>query len=327
MMVISFIIPVYNVQKYIEDCLVSIVCQLNDKIEIIFINDGTEDSSIKIVESYINALSLEQQRNFVILHQKNQGQSVARNNAIKKARGQYIGFIDSDDIIEENYFEKILNIIENYRPDIIRFKYATFSNLLNEKIPQNIFLANQGLQLINNEILVNIFNDMLWFSVINVIKKNFFDKNEYPVGVYFEDVNLISKIFTQAKNIYFLNETLYFYRIHQNSSMRNASTNNVLKLVHSHKEILREIEFRLQSEKIYSSIFIAFSISYFNLLIKTGHFYEALHQYLVFKKNKKIIDMKYINNKVYINYYHFGIVYILFMYAIKLLNYMKMKKK
>ena len=70
MMVISFIIPVYNVQKYIEDCLVSIVCQLNDKIEIIFINDGTEDSSIKIVESYINALSLEQLRNFVILHQK-----------------------------------------------------------------------------------------------------------------------------------------------------------------------------------------------------------------------------------------------------------------
>lgn len=327
MMVISFIIPVYNVQKYIEDCLISILCQLNNKVEIIFINDGTEDNSIKIVESYIKDLSLEQQQNFVIIHQKNLGQSAARNNAIEIAKGQYIGFIDSDDVIAENYFENILNIIENYEPDIIRFKYATFNRLLNESIPQNIFLPNEGMERLNNDILINIFNDMAWFSCINVIKKNFFDQNKYPIGVYFEDVSLISKIFTQAKNIYFLNETLYFYRLHQNSSIRNSSANNILKIIHSHKEILREMDIRLKKEKIYSSIFVSFSISYFNLLIKTGKINKALRQHFIFKNYKRNIDKKYLKNKLYYCYYYYGLTYLLVTYTAKLLNHMRIKRK
>ncbi|MEQ1106349.1 glycosyltransferase family 2 protein, partial [Acinetobacter ursingii] len=301
MIVVSFIIPIYNVEKYIVECLTSIACQINNKIEIIFINDGTKDNSIKIVESYIRNLNLEQQQSFVILHQKNQGQSVARNNAITKAKGKYIGFIDSDDVIAENYFENILNIIENYYPDIIRFKYATFSSSLNESISQSIFLANEGITLLNNKILIDIFNDMAWFSVINIIRKSFFEQNKYPIGVYFEDVNLISKIFTQAKNIYFLNETLYFYRFHEDSSMRNTSSNNNLKLIYSHKAILKEMKDRLQKEKIYSSIFVAFNISYFNLLIKTKSYKKALKQHFLFRNYKNLISLNYLNNPLYIN--------------------------
>lgn len=315
------------VEKYIEDCITSIISQLVDYVEIILINDGTTDCSMEIIREKIRGLNEEKRNQFVLIDQVNQGQSVARNNAIEKAKGEYIGFIDSDDVIAGNYFENILNIIENYKPDIIRFKYATFSCSINESIPQNIFLATEGLKEVNNEILINIFNDMAWFSFINIIKKSFFDLNKYPVGVYFEDVNLISKIFTKARNIYFLNETLYFYRFHQSSSIRNVSGNNVLKLINSHKDILKEVEIRLKKEKIYSSIFVAFSISYFNLLIKTGQFNNALRQHFIFKTHKKNIDIKYVNNKIYINYYYFGLVNLLFANIVKLLNYMKIERK
>lgn len=306
------------VEKYIEDCITSIISQLVENVEIILINDGTTDDSMEKILEKISVIDEQKRNQFVLINQANQGQSVARNNAIKKAKGEYIGFIDSDDVIAENYFENILNIIENYEPDIIRFKYATFSCSLDESIPQNIFLANEGLKLLNNEILINIFNDMAWFSFINVIKKSFFDQNKFPIGVYFEDVNLISKIFTQARNIYFLNETLYFYRFHKNSSIRNVSANNILKLIHSHKDILKEIESRLQKEQIYSSIFVAFSISYFNLLIKTGSFNMAIKQHFIFKNYKKNIDIRYLTNKLYINYYYYGLVYLSVVYATKL---------
>ena len=306
------------VEKYIEDCITSIISQLVENVEVILINDGTTDDSMEKILEKISVIDEQKRNQFVLINQANQGQSVARNNAIKKAKGEYIGFIDSDDVIAENYFENILNIIENYEPDIIRFKYATFSCSLDKSIPQNIFLANEGLKLLNNEILINIFNDMAWFSFINVIKKSFFDQNKFPIGVYFEDVNLISKIFTQARNIYFLNKTLYFYRFHQNSSIRNVSANNILKLIHSHKDILKEIESRLQKEQIYSSIFVAFSISYFNLLIKTGSFNMAIKQHFIFKNYKKNIDIKYLTNKIYVNYYYFGLIYLSVAYATKL---------
>lgn len=107
---LSIVVPVYNVEKYIERCLKSL-CELNIENEIIVVNDGSIDSSVQIVEKfkekYIN-------ENIIIVNQENKGLSGARNTGIRKANGEYISFIDSDDFVDTEKYKEIINkTIEN----------------------------------------------------------------------------------------------------------------------------------------------------------------------------------------------------------------------
>lgn len=110
---VSIIIPVYNTEKYLSRCLNSLVKQTLHDIEIICINDGSEDNSLSILENYASS-----DERIVLIDQKNQGQSVARNRGIEIARGKYIGFVDSDDWVDDNYFEKLYCAAENNNCDI-----------------------------------------------------------------------------------------------------------------------------------------------------------------------------------------------------------------
>lgn len=99
---VSVIVPVYNVEKYLRECLNSLVNQTLKEIEIICINDGSEDSSLEILNEYASKDS-----RFVIINQENSGQSVARNKGLDVAKGEYIGFVDSDDWVDLNFFENL----------------------------------------------------------------------------------------------------------------------------------------------------------------------------------------------------------------------------
>lgn len=111
---VSVIVPVYNAEKYLASCLDSILHQSLKEIEVICINDGSEDGSLKILEQY--AL---QDKRVHIIDQENQGVSVARNNGIKQAQGEYIGFVDSDDWIDTDFYEKLYQTAEKTGVDII----------------------------------------------------------------------------------------------------------------------------------------------------------------------------------------------------------------
>ena len=109
MTTISVIVPVYNTGKYLKTCLNSLVNQTFHDIEIICVNDGSTDKSAEIVQQY---------HNIKIINQKNQGLSVARNAGIEAATGEYIGFVDSDDWVDLDFFEKLYNSITKYNADI-----------------------------------------------------------------------------------------------------------------------------------------------------------------------------------------------------------------
>ena len=98
----SIIIPVYNVEDYIKKCLDSVFNQTYTNYEVIVVNDGTKDNSMKIVKNY----------DVRIINQENQGLSMARNNGVKKAKGEYILFLDSDDYLEENTLQEIENVLD-----------------------------------------------------------------------------------------------------------------------------------------------------------------------------------------------------------------------
>ena len=105
MIKVSIVVPVYNVEEYLRACLESLIGQTLKDIEIICVNDGSTDDSLNILKEYVDKDS-----RIVIINQQNQGISVARNNALKIAKGEYIGFVDSDDWVDLNFFEKLYNV-------------------------------------------------------------------------------------------------------------------------------------------------------------------------------------------------------------------------
>ena len=128
MICLSIIIPVYNVEKYIQECLLNLCNQIENTIEVIIVNDGSKDHSVQIINEFIDNLPDSLKQNFIVIHQKNQGVSHARNNGVKNAKGSYITFIDSDDKVADNYIAKILSAIQAC-PDLIQFNaYCFFEN-------------------------------------------------------------------------------------------------------------------------------------------------------------------------------------------------------
>ena len=121
---ISVIVPVYNVEKYLEECLLSIINQSYKNLEIICVNDGSTDNCAKILEEF----AIKDPR-IVVLTQKNQGLSAARNIGIRASTGAYISFIDSDDYISEDFYLELYSILKDHNADIA---WANI-NYVNEK--------------------------------------------------------------------------------------------------------------------------------------------------------------------------------------------------
>lgn len=121
MIKISVIIPVYGVEKYIRQCLESVIKQTYKNLEIIVVNDGTKDNSMKIVEEYLVDERIK------VINKENGGISSARNRGIEEATGEYVSFVDSDDWLEIDLYERIVQILEGNKVDIIVFNYNRYS--------------------------------------------------------------------------------------------------------------------------------------------------------------------------------------------------------
>ena len=129
----SIIVPVYNVENYLDACLKSILAQSFTDYEVIIIDDGSTDNSKKILDELIFNLPKNKAKQFKVFSQKNQGQSAARNKALNIACGEYVGFIDSDDILDGNYIRELLRIINGYEPDIISIRAAKFKKIIDDQ--------------------------------------------------------------------------------------------------------------------------------------------------------------------------------------------------
>ena len=116
---ISLVIPVYNVEKYLDKCMESVLAQTYDNYEVILVDDGSTDNSGKMCDEYA-----ERDSRVTVYHQKNSGVSVARNVGIENAKGEFISFIDSDDWVDESYLEKLVNAQIKYNADLTICEYT-----------------------------------------------------------------------------------------------------------------------------------------------------------------------------------------------------------
>lgn len=213
---VSVIVPVYNMESYLERCMDSLVNQTLKDIEIIVINDGSVDNSLKILNKYKKKYPEKVQ----IINQQNAGISVARNNGLKLATGKYVGFVDSDDFVDLNMFKHLYDECNKTDADIMVCNYKKYYTDTEKydlvDVVKNIHCNN----LYEEPSLINSIYYAPWNKLY---KRSLFDDILFPVNKKYEDINAILKVFLKAKNIGKLDEYLYFYRI--NSSGETLTIN------------------------------------------------------------------------------------------------------
>lgn len=203
----SFIIPVYNMEKYLTECLNSVFNQTVKDFEVILINDGSTDSSGEICDQY------SKKYDFVhTIHQKNEGLSEARNAGIKLAKGDYIVLLDSDDFIRENALEILSKIIDARHPEVIisnyYYTYENGKNFYSDKwnVPVSWSYPGEVLMACSSK------NKIVLMACCIVVKRECLNVPFYP-GISHEDELWIPQIIVGSNNIVFNTEPYYCYRV------------------------------------------------------------------------------------------------------------------
>lgn len=217
----SIVIPVYNVEKYLKDCLESVFNQTYNNYEVIIINDGSKDNSREIIEEYKN------NKNLKIIDQRNQGLSVARNNGVKYAMGDYIIFLDSDDYLEPNALKVLQKNIKD--EDIIRFQAIEvdeFKNII-RKVEEEPFNNLKGDKTFERIVKYHYIENA-WLYCYNT---KFYKKNKFTFkeNYYHEDFGLTPIILMKASNVSSISDALYNYRQRANSIMSSKDIKKVQK--------------------------------------------------------------------------------------------------
>lgn len=213
---ISIIVPVYNVEKYVNDCLESIKKQSYSNIEVLLINDGSKDNSEEICRMYC-----ENDSRFLLFTKKNGGLSSARNYGIERAKGEFICFVDSDDVIDSKYVEYLYETIKREKTDIVCCKYKRFKSVDNDFFEVNNIIEKNCV-CDNKKFLCNMLyqNSQENYSVSacnKMFKKSIFENARFIENVLFEDVISIDKFLNNANRISIIDNYLYYYRVADNS--------------------------------------------------------------------------------------------------------------
>lgn len=200
---ISIIVPIYNVEKFIDKCMDTILGQTYKNIEIVLVDDGSPDNCPKIIDEYAKKYD-----NVFAYHKKNGGLSSARNFGLKKSHGKYICFIDSDDYISTKYIEVLYNKIVEEKADIAICNYYRV-------------YKNKEVECVAGKFKTEYFiTPAAWNKLY---KRNLFDNIEYPIGKYYEDLGTTPKLIMNCKKISYVDDFLYYYFQNDNSIMKNVN--------------------------------------------------------------------------------------------------------
>ncbi|MBE6349542.1 MAG: glycosyltransferase [Spirochaetaceae bacterium] len=216
---ISIIVPVYKVEKYLSKCIDSILAQTFKDFELILINDGSPDNSPKICNDYAQKDS-----RIKVIHQKNAGVSAARNAGLDIAKGEYIGFVDSDDWIEPSTYEIAYNTAIEREADIVQWDFI-FDYTSGKKIEKKFGV--EGYFNIAED--SSYFYGGMWHKLISK-KLIDFESIRFPVGLkYAEDRCFGIDCFLLAKKTYHISKVLYHYCVNEESASFSISRDTILK--------------------------------------------------------------------------------------------------
>ena len=213
MELISVIVPVYNVESYVAECIESIQNQTYMNLEIILVNDGSTDASGDICDKYAAY-----DERIQVIHKENAGVSAARNTGIESANGDYIGFVDSDDYIAPTMYEDMLKLMVEHDLDII--ECTAFRNNGDTNIEGcndgslEIFNRDEALKMAMYDCFVAVWSQLYKRRVISDVR--------FPVGRKFEDSAVSYLFIANTKRVGHINRCLYYYRLNPNSTTQTS---------------------------------------------------------------------------------------------------------
>lgn len=278
MKLVSIIIPVYNVSKYLNECLDSIVRQTYKNLEILLIDDGSTDDSGVICDNYSKEYS-----NIKVFHLKNSGVSAARNYGIEQASGDYLTFVDSDDVIDETMIEKLVNCMGLYdiQLAVCSYSYMYKDFMIDNHLSKIGFLSNEQTK---RELFLN--TSIRGFSVNKIFITNIIKKNNLKFDSKIkicEDLLFVFDYVSHIENVYVFDESLYYYRMRMSSASNGISEKDLTVF----DAILRMNEI---DNKVYNYMDDFYTYLYFK-------YYKLIRKKDIFKSLKKIPFKKLLTDK------------------------------
>lgn len=310
---ISIIVPIYNVEKYLRRCIESIMNQTYKNLEIILIDDGSEDNSGKICDEYV-----EKDSRIKVIHKKNGGLSDARNSGLKIAEGKYVGFVDSDDYIAVDMYEYLFNLIKNNDACISICNFEKIWDNI-EKKDKEIEFKQSELVLDSKEALKSIIDDkkLKSYAWNKLYKIELFKDIEYPKGLNMEDIATTYRLIYKSKKVVIGNEKKYYYIQREGSILNSKKSKYYIDYFNVfYERFLFFIKNNLKYDNVYLSM-INFILSFY--LIKGNEVdrfrkeknVRKILKDVIMQCNKEKIKIKLklllrcevllINEKVYIN--------------------------
>ena len=223
---VSIIVPVYQVETYLRQCIDSILAQTFTDFELILVDDGSRDQSGAICEEYS-----ERDSRICVIHTENRGAAAARNAGLARASGAYIAFVDSDDYLSENMLQRMCEVIQNSKCDLV---ICNFLHVFPDE-KDDFSLPLQDMEISGREILAHQKtqkNYGVWTVVWNKLyKRKIFDNLRFPEGKYFEDEFFSDQLYLSCGSVHVVPDVLYFYRVWESSTMNTQKTRNYLDLI------------------------------------------------------------------------------------------------
>ena len=291
---VSVVIPIYNVEKYLEKCVNSLVNQTYRNLEIILVDDGSTDNSGNIadelskIDSRIN-----------VYHKKNGGLSDARNFGIEHANGKYICFVDSDDYVSLNYIFDLYNGIKEYNYDIAIVDFLKFDEKI--KIYDDIRNTNiKYFSLTKEEAINSLFNDSSFgnYAWNKMYKLSLFKNIRYPIGKKMEDLGTTYKLFLKSDNIVYCDAKDYYYLQRKGSILHSKDTTLFYDKIEQSINRFYDIKFAFPNNE-YNYLFIAEVIlDCFAFIPKNSKLYLESIEIIEKVIPKKIVNKLTINKKI-----------------------------
>ena len=304
-MELSIIVPVYKVEKQLERCIRSILNQSFTNFELILVDDGSPDKCGEICDEYEK-----KDKRIKVIHKKNGGLSDARNAGLNIAKGKYIGFVDSDDIIHSEMYERMYNCITKYNVDIVQCKFRKFKSIEDINKLSNIndvnieyYTSKEAIMdmIDNNKINVNTWNKLY--------KRELFENERFPKGKIHEDEFLTYKLIYKSNKVAYINEELYYYYQNDNGIMNGS---NLIKRLDRIEALEERSNFFLKNgdkdlyNKSNTALFFALNKLYF--IFKRNKQLRKEEQYINLLKDKIIKTASILSDNVYLSKQNIKIV-------------------
>ena len=288
---LSIIVPVYNVEKYLNRCLDSILNQEYKDFELILVDDGSSDDSGKICDTY----SLKDKR-VKVIHKENGGLSSARNAGLNKASGSYVGFVDSDDWITEDMYSFLINNALKYDSDIVASAYRLTKGDSSTKIRKEFVICLTGKEKLKFYFEHGMKSRVADYSVCNKIyRKYLFEEIKFPEGQLYEDGVTNYKLIKKANMYVKSNKITYFYFQEGNSITRNSFSKQDYDILLVGRQFV-ELAVDEKDDELYQLAKMKEARSYFSMLVKIslyGFTDETSHQREIIKELTKNLRTNY----------------------------------